>query len=207
MRKKELNTNLPQKSIFYGESHNFEIYNQKFIKIISNRLFGKQSYHLNLSMLAPWPVQNNVISWPAILTLLLLYLFSLVFFYNIPLQLKPTVLFSANTVIFLATFLFIYKSKKIFEFKSRYGDCVVLSLLYDKPNKRVVKKFIDEIKLRSLTASQEMEMDITQMLDIEANELRRLKNEKIISSQSYDAAKKRIDKMIISKPFKQKAVT
>ena len=197
MSKKELNTNLPQKSIFYGESHNFEIYNQKFIKIISNRLFGKQSYHLNLSMLAPWPVQNNVTSWPAILTLLLLYILSLIYFYNIPLHLTPSVLFSANTVIFLIAFLFIYKSKKTFEFKSRYGDCVVLSLLYNKPNKREVKKFINEVKLRSLTASQEMEVDIAQMLDIETNELKRLKDEKIISSQSYDAAKKRIDKMVL----------
>ena len=197
MSKKELNTSLPQESIFYGESHNFEIYNQKFIKIISNRLFRKQSYHLNLSMLAPWPVQNNVTSWPAILTLLLLYILSLIYFYNIPLHLTPSVLFSANTVIFLIAFLFIYKSKKTFEFKSRYGDCVVLSLLYNKPNKREVKKFINEVKLRSLTASQEMEVDIAQMLDIETNELKRLKDEKIISSQSYDAAKKRIDKMVL----------
>ena len=197
MRKKELNTSLPQKSIFYGESHNFEIYNQKFIKIISNRLFGKKSYHLNLSMLAPWPLQNNVTSWSAILTLLLLYLLSLIFFYNIPLHINPVALLSANTIIFSAAFLFIYKSKKTVEFKSRYGDCVVLSLLYNKPNKKEVKKFIDEIRLRSLTASQEMEMDIAQMLEIETNELKRLKNERIISYQSYDIAKKRIDKIVL----------
>jgi len=197
MSKKELNTRLSQKSIFYGESHTFEIYNHKFIKVISKKLFKKQSYHLNLSMLAPWPVQNSVISWPAIFISLLLYLLTLICLFNVTSPINPAILFSVSTVIFLIILLFTYKSKKIIEFKSRYGNGVILNLLYNKPNKKEVKKFIDEVKLRSLTASQEMEMDITQMLNIEINELKRLKNDGIISRQCYDAAKKRIDKVTL----------
>lgn len=193
MNKKELNTSLSQKSNFHGESHTFEIYNHKFIKVISNKLFKKKSYHLNLSMLAPWPVQNSVIPWPAILTFSFLYLFSLTYLFYLPLAINPTIFLSVGALIFSILFLIIYKSKKVIEFKSRYGDCTVLSFLYNKPNNKEVKKFIDEVKLRSLTASQEMEMDITQMLDIERNELKRLKNEGIISQKLYIDAKERIN--------------
>jgi len=197
MNKKELNTRLSQKSIFYGESHTFEIYNHKFIKIISSSLLKKRSYHLNLSMLAPWPVQHNVASWPAVLSLIFISACFLIYLLNFQTAIEPALFLPTYTLICSGGFIFFYKSKNIIEFKSRYGNCVVLSLLSNSPNKKDVKKFTGEIHLRSLTASQEMDIDITQMLTIEMDELKRLKNEGIISHQNYSAAKKRIDKVTL----------
>jgi hypothetical protein len=88
--------------------------------------------------------------------------------------------------------MFLYRSPNVIEFKTRYGNCVVLSLLYNNPNKKEFKGFIDEIKLRSLTASQAVKIDKKQMLDIEMNELRRLRNEGIITQDHYADAKARI---------------
>ena len=91
--------------------------------------------------------------------------------------------------------MFLYQSPNVIEFKSRYGNCGVLSLLYNKPNKNEFKAFIEEIKLRSLSASQVVTIDKKQMLDIEMNELRRLRDEGIITQHDYAEAKARIIKM------------
>jgi hypothetical protein len=88
--------------------------------------------------------------------------------------------------------MFLYQSPNVTEFKSRYGNCVVLSLLYNKPNKKEFKDFIEEIKLRSLSASQVVTIDKKQMLEIEMNELRRLRNEGVIMQHHYADAKARI---------------
>ncbi|MDH5659758.1 MAG: hypothetical protein OEY65_02070, partial [Gammaproteobacteria bacterium] len=66
--------------------------------------------------------------------------------------------------------------------------------LYNNPNKNEFKKFIEEIKLRSLSASQAMKIDKSKMLSIEMNELRRLRNEGVITQNNYADAKARIIK-------------
>jgi len=199
MNDKSHNSNLFQESHARGEKRAFEIYNEKFIKVISRNIMGNQSYHLNLSMLAPWPVRHRNISWQWLLTVLYFSFTTLaftayLFYFQESSKLEKLLPF---IVIFLllslaALLMFLYKSPNVTEFKSRYGNCVVLSLLYNKPDKKEFKEFVEEIKLRSLSASQVVKLDKSQMLDIEMNELRRLRNEGVISQHHYADAKARI---------------
>ncbi len=199
MNEKIHNSNLHQESNASGEKRTFEIYNNKFIKVITNNIIKNTSYHLNLSMLAPWPVRHRNISWQWLsaviyfsLTTLAYTAYLLYFQESSKLErLLPFII--VFLLLSLGSFLmFLYQSPNVIEFKTRYGNCVVLSLLYNKPDKNEFKKFIDEIKLRSLTASQAVKIDKKQMLDIEMNELRRLRNEGIISQHHYADAKARI---------------
>ena len=68
-------------------------------------------------------------------------------------------------------------------------------MLYNNPNRKEFKEFIEEIKLRSLSASQAVKIDKGQMLDIEMKELKRMRNEGIISQHHYADAKERILKI------------
>ena len=199
MNEKMHNSRLHQESNARGEKRTFEIYNDKFIKVTRNSLISNNSYHINLSMLAPWPIRYRTFSWQWLLAVLYFSIATLaytgyIFYFQESGKLERLLPF---VVIFLllslaAFLMFLYQSPNVVEFKSRYGNCGVLSLLYNKPNKKEFKEFIDEIKLRSLSASQVVTMDKSQMLDIEMNELRRLRNEGIITQHDYADAKARI---------------
>jgi len=199
MSEKIHNSSLHQESNARGEKRIFEIYNNKFIKVTTNNFLSNKSYHLNLSMLAPWPVRHRDISWQWLLAVFyfsfttLAYTTYLLYFQESGKLERLLPFIVIFLLLSLGTFLmFLYRSPNVIEFKSRYGNCVALSLLYNKPNKKEFKKFIDEIKLRSLTASQAIKIDKSQMLNIEMNELRRLRNEGVITQHHYADAKGRI---------------
>ena len=150
-------------------------------------------------MLAPWPIRHTKFSWQWLLAVLYFSIATIaytgyIFYFQESGKLERLLPF---VVIFLllslaAFLMFLYRSPNVTEFKSRYGNCVVLSLLYNKPDKKEFKDFIEEIKLRSLSASQVVKLDKIQMLEIEMNELRRLRNEGIITQHHYADAKARI---------------
>ncbi len=202
MSEKKHNSSLIQESNARGEKRIFEIYNDKFIKVSINNIMTRHSYHLNLSMLAPWPVRHRDISWQWLFTVLYFSFTTLAFAVYLAYFPESSKLEKLLPIIIiflllsLGSFLmFLYKSPNVTEFRSRYGNCVVLSLLYNNPDAETFKQFIEEIKLRSLAASQYVKLDKGQMLEIEMNELRRLRNEGIIAQHQYADAKSRIIKI------------
>ena len=128
-------------------------------------------------MLAPWPVRHRDISWQWLIAVIYFSVTSLAYIlYFIYIQESQKI---GNLVPFLVIFLllslasiimFLYKSPNVMEFRSRYGNCAVFSLLYNKPNPKEFKDFVEEIKLRSLTASQHTKINKSQMLNIEKNQ-------------------------------------
>lgn len=202
MNEKTHNSSLHQESNARGEKRVFEIYNNKFMKVSTSNILNSKSYHLNLSMLAPWPVRHRDISWQWLLAVLYFSVTTIaytsyLFYFQESGKLERLLPFIVIFLLLsLATFLmFLYNSPNVIEFKTRYGNCVTLSLLYNNPNNKEFKEFIEEIKLRSLLASQAIKIDKSKMLDIEMNELRRLRNEGIISQHQYADAKARIIKI------------
>jgi len=199
MNEKTHNSSLTQECNARGEKRVFEIYNDKFIKVNTSNIINHHSYHLNLSMLAPWPVRHRNISWQWLLAVSYFSLTTIaytayLFYFQESSKLERLLPFIVIFLLLsLASFLmFLYQSPNVMEFKTRYGNCAVLSLLHNRPNKKNFKSFVEEIKLRSLTASQAIKIDKNQMLNIEMNELKRLRDEGIITSHDYEEAKSRI---------------
>jgi len=188
MNLKTANSSLYQESNSRGEKRTFEIYNDKFIKVTTNNIINNKSYHFMLCLCVPCPVRHRDISWQWLLAVFyfslttVTYSAYLVYFQessNLEKLLSFIVIF---LLLSLGSFLmFLYRSPNVTEFKTRYGNCVVLSLLYNNPNKKEFKAFIEEIKLRSLSASQVIKIEKNQMVDIEINELKRMRNEGVIS--------------------------
>lgn len=199
---RRINTVLSQHSRSMGQLRRIEIYNDKFVKVADQDLFGRQSYHLNLGMLEPWPVRHRRIAWRWLLGTAYFALATLVFgFYLWQSQTTQTL----NHVLpFLITFillacgcliLFIYYSPNVTEFRSRYGSCPLLRLLYNKPDRESFRHFVAELKTRILAASQAITFDKKEMLAIELKELRRLSDEGIITQDEYRRARQRIMNM------------
>lgn len=199
MNGKKLNSTLHQESNARGEKRTFEIYNDKFIKIITNNIVNNHNYHLNLTMLAPWPVRHRNISWSWLLAVMYfsfttLAYTSYLFYFQESGKLERLLPFIVIFLLLsLGSFLmFLYQSSNVMEFKTRYGNCVVLSLLYNKPDKKEFKKFVEEIKLRSMTASQAVKIDKKQMMEIEMSELKRMRDEGVLATHDFEEAKSRI---------------
>lgn len=193
-----------QESRFKGEVRRFEIYNDKFIKINIHNVFGDKTYHLNMSMLEPWPSLHRRISWRWLLGLGYFSLATVV--YLIYLYQYPDSHILGRLIPFITLFvllalaallMFLYQSPNVMEFRSRYGNCVLIRLLKNRPNKREFKHFTDELKTRVLAASQAVPFNKKQMLAIELDELRRLTDEGILLEHEYQRAKDRVMSMQI----------
>ena len=188
-----------QKSRFKGEVRRFEIYNDKFIKINIHNIFADKVYHLNMAMLEPWPSLHRRISWRWLLALGYFSLATLI--YIIYLYHHPEREILGRLIPFITLFLllalaallmFLYLSPNVMEFRSRYGNSVLIRLLKNQPNKREFKHFTDELKARVLAAGQAVPFNKTQMLAIELNELRRLTDEGVLLEREYQQAKDRV---------------
>jgi hypothetical protein len=195
----KVNSRLTQQSQSNGEVRTFEIYNEQFIKARRHNLLGKRSYHLNLSLLQPWPVHHRQFSkrWLAAtsyfaLTTLVYFIF-LIVNYDQP-TLSKLLPFIVVLTLFTIGFLisFIYHSPNVMEFRSRYGNCTVLRLFHNKPNKEDFRHFSDELRTRILVSSQDVNLDKKHMLEMEQQELLRLKEEGVITGEAYAEAMERI---------------
>lgn len=199
---KRINSVLTQHSRSLGKSRRFQIYNDKFVKVSHQDLFGQQSYHLNLGMLEPWPVHHRRIAWRWMLSLVYFALGTLAFGYYLWLNQDSQTL--GRLLPFLVTFiiltcgsilLLIYQSPNVLEFRSRYGNCSLLRLFHNKPDRQSFRLFVGELRTRILAASQAITFDKQQMLAIELQELRRLADEGVLSQEDYHRARQRIMNM------------
>ena len=155
-----------------------------------------------MGMLEPWPSLHRRISWRWLLGLSYFSLATVIYVIYLSQhsnnetlgQLIPFI--TLFLVLALAALLmFLYQSPNVMEFRSRYGNCVLIRLLKNQPSKQEFRHFTDELKTRVLAASQVVTFNKKQMLAIELNELRRLTDEGVLLEDEYQRAKDRVMKM------------
>lgn len=199
---RSINRTLVQVSKAKGETRTFQIYDEKFLDVTIDNLFGQKNYQLNLVMLEPWPVRNREFSWRWLLSMVYFALTALA--YIIYLVNHPSSEILSRLIPFFVIFIllalasllmFLYRSPNVTEFRSRYCGCVLISLLFRNPNKTDFQGFVDELKQRILAASQAVRIDKHRMLINEITKLRRLRNDGIITERDYVAASRRIPNM------------
>jgi len=197
-----INTTLTQVSKAKGETRTFQIYDEKFLDVTIDNIFGQKNYQLNLCMLEPWPVRNRDISWRWLLSIM--YFGIAVLAYSIYLVKHPDGVLLSRLIPFIVVFIllllgsllmFLYRSPNVTEFRSRYCGCVLISLLYGNPSREHFEKFVEELKQRILGSSQAVRIDKHRMLINEITKLRRLRNDGIITEREYINASKRIPNM------------
>ena len=199
MTEKTINSRLVQKSKAKSETRQFEVYNDKFIQVTTSNLVEEKSFNVNLGLLEPWPVRHRKISIAWLSAVLyfaistVIYIFYLTAHIGSDLLGKLVPLIAVFILLTIASLImFYYRSPNVTEFRSRYAGCVLISFLYNKPSADIFEKFIDEMRARILTASQNIKMDKRRMLVIELRELDRLKKEGILNAQHLKHAHQRV---------------
>ncbi len=201
-KQRQINKTMVQVSRAKGETRTFQIYDDKYLDVTIDNLFGQKNYQLNLCMLEPWPVRNRDISWRWLLSMAYFGFAAiayLIYIINHPANdiLSRLIPFFVIFILLLlgSLLMFLYRSPNVTEFRSRYCGCVLISLVYGNPAKEPFNQFVDELKQRILAASQAVKIDKHRMLINEITKLRRLRNEGVISERDYVAASRRIPNM------------
>lgn len=194
------NARLIQSSRVRGEKRGFEIYNNKFMRIANSSSMGKnRSYHLNLALLEPKPVRHIHISWLWLVIFLFMSGTSFVVSdqltggQNMENQLPYVIILG---VLSLTSFvLFVVKSHNSTEFRSRFSKTPLVTLLQNNPGRKEFRQFIETLSKHAAITIQKSGIDDTRMATIELSEIRRLKDDGILTEKDYERAKKKIMKL------------
>lgn len=194
------NARIIQSSRARGEKRGFEIYNNKFMRIVTTGVMGgNKSYHLNLALLEPKPVRHVHIAWLWLAIFLLMAATSFVLSNQFAgSQDVDSMLpyFIILGVLTLASFvLFVTKSHNSTEFRSRFSKTPLVSLLQNNPKRKEFRQFIETLSKHITDTIEKSGIDDTRMASIELTEMRRLKGEGILTDKDYERAKKKIMKL------------
>ena len=199
---KTINSRLIQKSKAKSETRKFEIFNEKHIQVTTNNLVEEKSFSINLGLLEPWPVRHRKISIAWLSAVLYFAISTVIYISYLAVNMDGILLGKIMPLIIIfilltlaSLIMFYYRSPNVTEFRSRYAGCVLIRFLYNKPNPDIFEKFIDEIRARILSASQNIKMDKRRMLVIELRELDRLKKEGVIDTDTLKQAHDRVSSL------------
>jgi len=202
MTEKNTNSTLVQKSKAKSETRQFEIFNEKFIQVTTSNLIEEKSFNINLGLLEPWPVRHRNISIAWLSAVLYFAISTIIYIFYLTVNIDNSLL--GKLVPLIAVFIlltiaslimFNYRSPNVTEFRSRYAGCVLISFLYNKPSAEIFDKFIDQMRARILTASQNIRMDKRRMLVIELKELDKLRKEGILNDHQIKQAHQRVSNL------------
>ncbi len=197
---KKVNEEFTQQSSLKGLLFRFTLFNDiQCYQYIERKHGGKLKFRVNLSYLDPRPVHRFQLaeSWIisaaifAIISLLMIYLN---WFREPPFStsLGMTLTISALTLCLISLLLGVLKSEDRIYFYSQYGRASILELLNRNPDKQSLESFLNTLSQHIISAQTSARLDRTEQLVQELKELRRLKDEMVITEETYEKAKQRI---------------
>ncbi len=199
----QANNTFYQKNQATGETRTFEIFNEKYLRITTQRLLQESTFQFNVGLLEPWPSRHRQISYFWMFASLYFAIATVSYIVYLSTHISAELISDKLlgqllplVVIFIlltlaALVMFYYKSPNVMQFRSRYGGCVLVSLFYNKPDAKQFEHFVEYLKNRILATSQNMNMDKRRMLLIEMQELKRLGNEGILTLSDIKQAQMR----------------
>ena len=168
-------------------------------QLIRNKHQSKIKFRINISYLNPRPVRQHKVAWK--------WLFIAIPFLLVSLTMAYAGLFSTtfepssnylNVLIGMSLFsvicilLAIHRSYDKWFFKSEYGHVNLIALLNNHPDAASFKTFIEQLTPQIRQAKQAKNRPLSECLAGELRELRRLKDETVISKNQYESAKQLI---------------
>lgn len=195
----QVNFEFHQASKLKGEEFSFTVFNNQHCYQKVKDIRGKKyKFRVALPYLDPKPLHKLTIAenWmfasavSAIASYVLIYLgwFS-EYAINMKLILIATPISLALFLIFLLVAL-VKTSNRTF-IVSQFGQVPILEMIRNAPNKHEFADFLDQFS-RSIKSSQSALYNKKNRLRGELKELRRLKNETVITEKQYEAGKSRI---------------
>ncbi len=175
--------------------------NHHCYQTIKNERKGKYKYRVDLSFLDPRPFRRRRIAWRWLITSVALVLISAVMIYLgwVAKTTTPTLNYGISAaVVFVAMLislrLFINNTHDKIIFKSQYGRVKYIEVLNKYPDKKSFRKFLGSFANQVKNEKAKRNYSIAKFLARELQELRRLKNEEVITEKEYQSGKKAIFK-------------
>jgi hypothetical protein len=172
--------------------------NSQCYQKIKHKHRRKYKFRINLAYLDPRPFRIRHIVWKWLYISLALWvldaalLFSGLFDTGSVIFLGIVIITTVTALITLLTFF--YLSHDTVYFRSNFGKIRLLELANNNPDKKSFHVFVNKIVVQINKSKTAQGMNQSQFLTSELKELRRLKDESIVTEESYQRAKRRIFK-------------
>ncbi len=190
---------LLQEKILQRRKQFLKIYEDRYIKVERVSKTKKTSHYTHLMFLSTEPTHEIWTNWCYWHAGVLMLMVSSFLFYahtnqadilNTAYLLPGSVLFLAGGVIMIILMFYTHKSSVIFS--TVHGQAPVLRLIYNNPSQSDFLIFCHYMKLCINQAREKNPHTLTDSLAMELKEHRRLRDEKVISNDEYEAAKIKI---------------
>jgi len=199
---KKINLEFEQSSKLTGIYRKITVFNDNHCyQTIKNKRKGKYRYRVDLSFLDPRPYRCRKIAWSWLFTSVSLALIgsTMVYLGWFAKTVTPTTYYAVSVAIVISAMimsllLFISNSYDKIIFKSQYGRVKYIEILNKYPNKKACRKFLSSFVRQVKNEKARRNYSIAKFLARELQELRRLKNEDVITEKEYQSGKKAIFK-------------
>ncbi len=195
----KLGEKLIQTDTLKGTCREYQLYTSSYLLLnfVERKRAKAKQFHVNLAWLTPEPEHNKVIIWKWLyLSLAAGVLAGLSIYLGISETVKPLYCLLAGTITVTAylifSLIFIYLMRDEFIFKSRYGNARLFLIENKKPYQQEFDRYF--ICLQQAIEKAQMRMSVSDRLVGELKMCRRLRDEGIISDESYTIARTAIFK-------------
>jgi hypothetical protein len=165
---------------------------------IKNKHQRKYKYRVDLAFLDPRPFRERKIArnWlysSAVFLVVSLFLIYFGWFSGL-LSSSPGVYYSTSTVVcvsvmFLSLLLYFHKSYDKVIFRTHFGKVKLIELINKYPSETDFRKFLGRFIVQIKKARTRKRFTTSKFLARELREIRRLRNETVVTEEEYEAAK------------------
>ncbi len=165
---------------------------------IKNKHKRKYKYRVDIAFLNPNPVRQQHVAWKwlyaAAIALIVSFVLMIVGWFSNLLASSSSVYYSTAVVVvfsvaLIALLLFAHNSYDKVIFKTEFGHVKLIELINKYPDKDEFRKFITRFIVQIRKARARKGFTPSKFLACELREIRRLRDETIVTEEEYQAAK------------------
>jgi len=192
-----INFEFEQRSKLHGLYRKITIFNDTHCyQSIKNKHQRKYKYRIDISYLDPRPFRIRVKAWK--------WLYGCLALLGLDLALLAAGWLDNSSVAFLGLFIgvlvvavmsllaFFHYSRDRVYFRSQYGRIKLIELINKNPDAEKFRSFVNKFVMQINKSKTVKNLNQTKFLARELQELRRLKDETVVPTDSYEKAKKLI---------------
>mgnify|MGYP006971713089 FL=1 len=196
----KVNHQFQQESRLKGIVREFTIFNdvQCYQRVIRKH-GGKHKFRINLTYLDVKSERDFILADSWLITAAISAVFSFLIVYagwfsQLKFSQSMLTLMAITSVSFccIAFLIALLRTNDRIVFFSRHGHAPILEFINKNPDSQTFQEFKDTLQKQILQARKNSGLSATDQLKLELKELRRLKDETVISEALYEKAKKRI---------------
>lgn len=197
---KEIDFEFEQSNKMRGFNNKLTLFNGAHCyQLIHNKHQRKYKFRLSIHFLNPLPVRQHKIAWKWLIAAIPFFLLSAIMIYAglFSDTFKPstyflTILIAVFSALLICVLLTIQRSYDKWIFVSDCGKVNLIELLSNQPDPETFKTFVERLTLQIRKAKLTRNLSQSDLLAGELRELRRLKDETVISNEEYENAKRLI---------------